>query len=51
MQPVSQRKGCQIGNRPLNRYEINFLNTIKEALEFLSSLEMITSVSWLIVFI
>ena len=23
---------------PLNRYEINFLNTIKEALEFLSSL-------------
>ena len=35
---LAKEKDVKLVIEPLNRYEINFLNTIKEALEFLSSL-------------
>ncbi len=35
---LAKEKDVRLVIEPLNRYEINFLNTIKEALEFLSSL-------------
>lgn len=35
----AQKKGVRLVIEPLNRYEINFLNTIEETLEFISSLD------------
>ena len=36
---LAKEKGIKLVIEPLNRYEVNFLNTIGETLEFISSLE------------